>query len=134
MNQDNLKKTLRITQIICVISSLLSLSLLIVVIVLITRISPLVEFAKEASPKLDQVSAFIEENEPVLNDISEFISDAGPALEQLSTIDADALNKNINGLSQLDTKELSQALKNLNNIVDDLNEISNRFRSLFSIF
>lgn len=114
-------KELRFTRIICIISSLLTLCLLAGGILLFGKVQELVEICQ---PVVEQVSKLDVES---LNDTMDHVNasletvDWEQVANALGELDVDALNSAIEGL---DTEELTKSLKNLNDAVDKVQEIS----------
>lgn len=122
-----LMKELRLTRIICIISSCLTLCLLAGGILLSGRVRELAEICE---PVVEKVSALDVEN---LNDTLANINasletvDWNQVADALGDLDVEALNSAIEGL---DTEELSRSLKNLNDAVEKVREISEKMGNL----
>ena len=69
---------------------------------------------------------------PVLNGISDFMAKAEPALSNVSELEIASLNQTLESMEKPNEEELNQAVINLNKIVDDLNSLSEKIRSIFS--
>ena len=116
-----LMKELKFTRIICMISSLLTLCLLAGRILLFGKVQELAEICR---PVVEQVSKLDVES---LNDTMDHINasletvDWKQVADALEELDVEALNSAIEGLA---TEELSKSLKNLNDAVDKVQEIS----------
>ncbi|MCM1064552.1 MAG: hypothetical protein NC420_08815 [Eubacterium sp.] len=93
-----LMKELKITRIVCMFSSLLTLCLLAGGILLFGRVQELAEVCR-------------------------------PVVEKVSQLDVDAINSAIEGL---DTAELTQALKTLNDAVEKIGELSDKLGDVVS--
>lgn len=129
-----LRKELKRTRLFCLVSSLLTACLLVGSIFLSFQLRKLTDFVEETAPQLDKLIVFTEEIKPTLDNVSDFLEDAAPALDEISEIDIDSLNGTLNGLKDLDMEALTKSLKALNGIVDNLNSVSERLGSVFSIF
>ncbi len=136
-----LMKQLKFTQIICVISSILTLCLLAGGIFLFCRVrglaqscEPVVEkVAKLDVESLNETLTYINTSletvdwEQVARSLSQLDVEAiNSAMEKL---DVDAINSAIEGL---DTEELTQSLKNLNEAVEKIREISEKMGGMAS--
>lgn len=136
-----LMKELKITRIICMISSALTLCLLAGGILLFGRVR---ELAEVCEPVVEKVSKLDVES---LNDTLAHINDSletvdweqvADALGELDVeainsvierLDVDAINSAIEGL---DTEELTQSMKNLNDAVEKIREISEKMGEVAS--
>ncbi len=116
-----LLKELKLTRILCMISSVLTLCLLAGGILLFGRVR---ELAETCEPVVEKVSQLDVES---LNDTLGHINTSLETVEweqvadALGRLDVEALNSAIEGL---DTEELTESLKNLNDAVEKIREIS----------
>ncbi|MDE6926860.1 MAG: hypothetical protein K2O97_14540 [Acetatifactor sp.] len=116
-------KELKRTQIICMVLSFLSLCLLGGGILLFGKVQELTEICR---PVAEKVSALDVES---LNDTLAHINasletvDWEQVADALGELDVEAINSAIEGL---DTEELSESLKNLNDAVEKVQEISEK--------
>ncbi len=129
-----LRRELKRTRIFCTVSSVLSACLLVCMAIIAIQIRPVIAYASQTNDKLEQLAQFTREAKPLLADLSQFTQDIHVGISQLSEVDTDALNAALESLEALDTEELSETLKNLNNVADALTNISDRFHSAFPIF
>lgn len=120
---EQLRKELRRTRINCMISSFLSLILLAGGILLFGKIQELTEICRPVAEKVSQLDV------GSLNETLDHINaslvtvDWEQVAEALGELDVDAINSAIEGL---DTEELSRSLKNLNEAVEKIQEISEK--------
>ncbi len=138
-----LRREMKRTRLLCGISCLCTLCLAAVLVLLFWKARPVLETAArlpalidQAGPALEQFSRLdIEAANRTLNRLDEALAqvDLPKLSETVSALDAQALNEAISrtgdALEKLDVEEFSRALKNLNDIVASLQEISDRFHS-----
>ncbi len=116
-----LMKELKFTRIICMISSILTLCLLAGGILLFGKVQELAEICRPVVEKVSELDV------KSLNDTMDNINasletvDWEQVADALGELDVEALNSAIEGL---DTEELTKSLKNLNDAVDKVQEIS----------
>ncbi len=126
-----LRRDLRVTRIFCAVSSLLTLLLLAFGSVFYLTVR---EIQAEAEPIVQQLSYL---NIPEVNRALEQFNDTvenvnWPEISQsLEDFDVDAFN---NVLQDLDTEELSKALKNLNTAIENLERLGETLGKLPSLF
>ncbi len=130
-----LTKELKLTRIICMISSVLTLCLLAGGGLLFGRVRKLEEYCEPVVEKvaeldvesLNSTLAYINDSlaavdwEQVADSLGELDVDAINSV--IERLDVDAINSAIEGL---DTRELTEALKNLNDAVEKIREISEK--------
>lgn len=136
-----LMKELRFTQIICVVSSLLTLCLLAGGIFLFCRVRGLAESCRPVVEKVEKLD--VESLNDTLAHINSSLEtvDWEQVAESLSRLDVDAINSAIekldvdainSAIEGLDTEELTQSLKNLNEAVEKIREISDKMSNMTS--
>lgn len=133
-----LMKELKLTQTICMVSSVLILCLLGGGIFLFGRVRELAKLCEPVVERLsvidveslnntlEQVNASLEEVN--LEQVADTLEQVAGTVEQL---DVEALNAALEGL---DAQELSESLRNLNDASEKIREIGEKINSLFSSF
>ena len=124
-------RELRITRIACIISSVLTLGLLVGGVFLYGRVQRLAEVCE---PVVEKVSALdVESLNRTMDNVNVSLErvDWEQVADALGELDVEALNSAIDGL---DTAELTQSLKNLNEAVEKIREISEKLSSFSSLF
>lgn len=116
-----LMKELRLTRIICMISSFLTLCLLAGGILLFGKVQELAEICRPVVEKVSELD--VESLNDTMDNINASLEtvDWQQVADALGELDVEALNSAIEGL---DTEELSKSLKNLSDAVDKVQEIS----------
>ena len=116
-----LMRELRFTRIICMISSFLTLCLLAGGILLFGKVQELAEICRPVVEKVSELD--VESLNDTMDNINASLEtvDWEQMADALGELDVEALNSAIEGL---DTEELSKSLKNLNDAVDKVQEIS----------
>lgn len=118
-----LMKELKRTRIICMVSSFLSLCLFAGGILLFGKVQELTEICRPVAERVSELDV------ASLNDTLDHINasletvDWEQVADALGELDVDAINSAIEGL---DTEELSESLKNLNDAVEKIQEISEK--------
>ncbi len=124
---DGLLRELKFTRIICMISSVLTLCLLLGGVILYGRVRELSEICEPAVEKISDID--MKSFNDTLNHVNATLErvDWEQVADSLGKLDVDAINSAIEGL---DTKELSETLKNLNDAVEKIKELGERLSSL----
>lgn len=123
ISTQQLRKELRFTRIVCMVTSVLTIFLLAGGILLFGRVQ---ELAAICEPVAEKVSELDVES---LNDTLAHVNvaletvDWEQVADALGELDVDAINSAIEGL---DTEELSKSLKNLNDAVEKIQEVSEK--------
>ncbi len=122
-------KELRLTQIICMISSLLTLCLLLGGILLYGKVQELKQVCEPAAEKLAAVD--MESFNGALGNLNAALESADwdRVAEALGELDVESINSAIEGL---DTEELTEGIKNLNDAVEKIREFSEMVSGLSS--
>ena len=136
-----LMKELKVTQIICVVTSLLTICLLVGGILLFCRVRGL---AESCEPVVEKVAALdVESLNGTLSHINTSLEtvDWEQVAQSLGQLDVEAINSTIekldvdainSAIEGLDTEELTQSLKNLNDAVEKIREISEKMGDMAS--
>lgn len=126
-----LMKELKITQLICLISSALTLCLLVGGVLLFGRVQKMAEICEPAIAKIADVD--VESLNETLDNVNTSLESVDWELvaDALGELDVEALNSAIEGL---DTEELTESLQNLNDAAAKIKEISERLSSFASGF
>ena len=130
-NIRQLIKELKITRIVCIITSALTLCLLIGGMFLFGKVQ---KIAGICEPVVEKVSALdVESLHRTMDNVNASMEEVDwkQVADALEKLDVDALNSAIEGL---DTTELTQLLKNLNEAVEKIREISDKLSSFSSLF
>jgi len=128
-NTRQLMRELKFTRIICMISSVLTICLLAGGVLLFGKVRELIKICE---PVVEKVSELDVES---LNDTLAHINasletvDWEQVADALGELDVEALNSAIEGL---DTEELTESLKNLNDAAEKVREASEKMSSLTS--
>lgn len=126
-----LLRELKFTRMICVVSSLLTLCLLAGGVFLFGRVR---ELAQMCEPMVEKVSELdVESLNGALNHVNASLEqvDWEEVADTLGKLDVDALNSALEGL---DTRELSESLRNLNDAVETIRQLGEKMSSLVSSF
>lgn len=130
-NIKQLIRELKITRIVCIITSALTLCLLVGGMFLFGRVQRMAEICE---PVVEKVSALdVESLNRTMDNVNASMEEVDwkQVADALEKLDVDALNSAIEGL---DTAELTQSLKNLNEAVEKIREISEKLSSFSSLF
>ncbi len=133
---EKLKKELRITRVLCTVSSLLTAGLLIGIVFLSVNLLPLIRFAEDVRPVMGSLKALdVEAVNGVLDQLETVdLKEFSDAVEQL---DMDTLNDTLEqvdkALEDMDMEAVSTAVQNLNGVVDTLKSVSNTLSSFFGV-
>ena len=130
-NIRQLIKELKITRIVCIITSALTICLLAGGMFLFGRVQRMAEICE---PVIEKVSALdVESLNRTMDNVNASMEEVDwkQVADALDKLDVDALNSAIEGL---DTTELTQSLKNLNEAVEKVREISEKLSSFSSLF
>ncbi len=129
-----LKKSLRVTQALCLIMILLLLSLLVGGGILVSKIMPKVN---PLIAQITQVAGVAEQIRKVdLNAVAKDVSDINDTLSQvnwdevtrqLNSIDVESMNATLRSLQSLDPEELEKAIENMNDAADTLSKLGRLF-------
>ncbi len=124
-----LMKELKLTRIICTVSSVLTLCLMAGGILLFGKVQELAEICKPVAEKVSELD--VESLNDTLAHINASLEtvDWEQVADVLGKLDVEALNSAIEGM---DTEELSESLKNLNDAVEKIQEISEKMGNLTS--
>lgn len=131
LSTSQLMKELRFTRIICIISSVLTFCLLVGGVFLYGKVQELAEICEPVIEKISDVD---------VDSLNETLDNVNASLESmdwervadvLDDLDVDALNSVIEGL---DTEELTEALQNLNAVVEKIKELNDKVSSFGSMF
>ena len=143
---EQLKKELRITRIFCLISSVLTCTLLMGGILIYTQIKPVLDVVRDATPIMNElaeldinsVNTTLEKVSSTLDSVDwEGVSDAVGSVqwkevsETISGIDVEAFNK---AVEDLDTREFSKAIERLNKVIDVLEGWGEKLGSIKGLF
>lgn len=129
-----LKRELRFTRICCMISSLLTVCLLLGGAVVFGKLQPVLAFATEAQPVLEQISQLdVNAFNDTLAQVDTTLSDVDwqQVSETFDKLDVEAINSAIQGL---DVEELSKAIENLNKASETLEGLSEKLSPFLSVF
>lgn len=130
-----LMKELKFTRIICMISSALTLCLLAGGVLLFGRVQKLAEICEPVVEKVSELD--VESLNSTMDNINASLEEVDwqQVADALGELDVEALNSAIEGL---DTEELTESLRNLNDAVDKVRELndklSEKMNSLSSLF
>lgn len=123
-----LMKELKFTRIICMISSTLTLCLLVGGVLLFGRVQKLAEICEPVVEKVSELD--VESLNRTMDNINASLEEVDwqQVADALGELDVEALNSAIEGL---DTEELTESLRNLNDVVDKVRELNEKMNSLF---
>ena len=126
-----LLRELKITRVICMISSLLTLCLLAGGVFLLGKVGELIQMCEPVVEKVSELD--VESLNDTLGHVNASLEEVDweEVADALGSLDVSALNAALEGL---DTRELSESLKNLNDAVEMIRELGERMSSMLSSF
>ena len=126
-----LLRELKITRVICMISSLLTLCLLAGGVFLFGKVGELIQMCEPVVEKVSELD--VESLNDTLGHVNASLEEVDweEVADALGSLDVSALNAALEGL---DTRELSESLKNLNDAVEMIRELGERMSSMLSSF
>lgn len=133
-NIEILKKELKFTRICCMVSSVLTVCLLAAVIILFVKLQPVYEFINTSKPALEKVAEIdVDTLNKTVGTLNETMGEVDweSLSESLDALDVEAINKLI---ESYDPEEFSRTLDNLNNAIEMIGTVSQKFGSLSSLF
>ncbi len=143
---EQLRKELRITRVVCIVSSVLTSALLLGGIFLYGQMRPVLELAKENGPMIEELAELdIESVNMTLEQVGNTLGsvdwkEVSNAIESvdwqqvsdtIGELDVEAFN---NAVEDLDTKEFSKAIERLNKVIDVLEGWGDKLGSIKGIF
>lgn len=123
ISTQQLRKELRFTRIVCMVTSVLTIFLLAGGILLFGRVQELAAICEPVAEKVSELD--VESLNDTLAHVNAALEtvDWEQVADALGELDVDAINSAIEGL---DTEELSKSLKNLNDAVEKIQEVSEK--------
>lgn len=123
ISTQQLRKELRFTRIVCMVTSVLTIFLLAGGILLFGRVQELAAICEPVAEKVSELD--VESLNDTLAHVNATLEtvDWEQVADALGELDVDAINSAIEGL---DTEELSKSLKNLNDAVEKIQEVSEK--------
>lgn len=123
ISTQQLRKELRFTRIVCMVTSVLTIFLLAGGILLFGRVQELAAIGEPVAEKVSELD--VESLNDTLAHVNATLEtvDWEQVADALGELDVDAINSAIEGL---DTEELSKSLKNLNDAVEKIQEVSEK--------
>lgn len=143
---EQLRKELRITRVVCIVSSVLTSALLLGGILLYGQMRPVLEMTKETGPIIEELAELdIESVNMTLEQVGNTLGsvdwkEVSNAIESvdwqqvsdtIGELDVEAFN---NAVEDLDTKEFSKAIERLNKVIDVLEGWGDKLGSIKGIF
>lgn len=123
ISTQQLRKELKFTRIVCMVTSVLTIFLLAGGILLLGRVQELAAICEPVAEKVSELD--VESLNGTLAHVNATLEtvDWEQVADALGELDVDAINSAIEGL---DTEELSRSLKNLNDAVEKIQEVSEK--------
>ena len=143
---EQLRKELRITRVVCIVSSVLTSALLLGGILLYGQMRPVLELTKETGPIIEELAELdIESVNMTLEQVGNTLGsvdwkEVSNAIESvdwqqvsdtIGELDVETFN---NAVEDLDTKEFSKAIERLNKVIDVLEGWGDKLGSIKGIF
>lgn len=143
---EQLRKELRITRVVCIVSSVLTSALLLGGIFLYGQMRPVLELTKETGPIIEELAELdIESVNMTLEQVGNTLGsvdwkEVSNAIESvdwqqvsdtIGELDVETFN---NAVEDLDTKEFSKAIERLNKVIDVLEGWGDKLGSIKGIF
>ena len=129
--EEKLVKELKVTRIFCMISCVLTLSLLVGGFLVFKQVQPMFQMVGKIEPAMEQFMALdIDEVNETLEKVNTTMEsvDWQQISETVGQLDVDAFNDAIQGL---DTEAISKAVENLNKAAATMEKWGNAFTSIF---